>query len=91
MRVALAAALAALVAAVPAAAADRATVYAASSLTEAFPRIDRSARFSFGGSNLREQVTHAVLGHPDHHHDTERDQHEGTPGVKGVPKTYQHR
>jgi len=51
MRVALAAALAALVAAVPAAGADRATVYAASSLTEAFPRIDRSARFSFGGSN----------------------------------------
>jgi molybdate transport system substrate-binding protein len=27
------------------------TVYAASSLTDAFPRIDRSERYSFGGSN----------------------------------------
>lgn len=27
------------------------TVYAAASLTETFPRIDRTARFSFGGSN----------------------------------------
>jgi molybdate transport system substrate-binding protein len=31
--------------------ATRATVYAAASLTEAFPRIDRSARYSFAGSD----------------------------------------
>lgn len=31
--------------------ADPVVVYAAASLTESFPRIDRTARFSFGGSN----------------------------------------
>jgi len=47
----LAAALAAGASAHPASRSSELTVFAASSLTNAFPKIDRSARFSFAGSN----------------------------------------
>ena len=53
MRIALAALLVAALA-VPAAFARRdstVTVYAASSLTDAFPRISKAPRYSFGGSD----------------------------------------
>lgn len=48
---ATAAGLAALTLPLLGAAATRPTVYAAASLTEVFPRIDRAARFSFAGSD----------------------------------------
>ena len=47
----LVAALAAGASAHPASRSSELTVFAASSLTNAFPKIDRSARFSFAGSN----------------------------------------
>jgi molybdate transport system substrate-binding protein len=50
-RAVLALVLAALLAPGGAVARTQLTVYAASSLTDAFPRIDRSQRYSFGGSN----------------------------------------
>ena len=43
------------------------------------------------GLPSREQVAQAILGYPDHHYDSERDQHEGASCVQGVPEPYQHR
>jgi molybdate transport system substrate-binding protein len=51
MRVALAAAVVALLAVPASAGTARLTVYAASSLAEVFPRIDARARYSFAGSD----------------------------------------
>ena len=50
-RAALAAVVAAALVAAPAAAAPTVTVFAAASLSGIFPRIDRHARYSFGGSD----------------------------------------
>jgi molybdate transport system substrate-binding protein len=52
MRILLALAGACLLFAANAAARTQLTVYAAASLTDVFPKIDPSARYSFGGSNM---------------------------------------